>query len=259
MRLRNVALLAVFVLVVAFVNCGPEPKREPVEPAPAPRTAADILADLERERAAGHPETALPFAREVMSSYPSSPEAEKASKLIPELEAAIAAAEEAERVRAAEATAAAEAQRLADKWMYHVSEDPMSSRKSRFAAIESENTVEFDFPYQGSQHGTLTLRDHPSYGRDVIFSIERGQLLCRSYDDCQVRVRFDEGKAENWNAVGPSDNSTTSIFLRNEARFVQKLRAAKVVRIQVPVYQQGEPMFEFQVGGFDYAKYRQDK
>jgi TonB family protein len=55
--------------------------------------------------------------------------------------------------------------------------------------------------------------------------------------------------------VGPGDNSTTSIFLRNEARFIQKLRAAKVVRLQLPVYQEGEPIFEFQVGGLDYARY----
>lgn len=234
-----------------------EPAPKPVEPQPEPRTAADILADVEKERAAGRPDAALAFARELVDAHGGTPEADTAAKQLPELEAEIKAAEEAERVRAAAAVAAAEAQRLADKWSYRVNEDPMTSRKSRFASIESENTVDFDFPYQGSQRGTLTLRDHPTYGRDVIFSIERGQLLCPSYDDCQVRVRFDEGSSERWNAVGPSDNSSTSIFIRNQARFVQKLRAAKVVRLQVRIYQQGEPMFEFQVGGFDNMRYKE--
>jgi hypothetical protein len=33
------------------------------------------------------------------------------------------------------------------------------------------------------------------------------------------------------------------------------MRAAKIVRVQIPVYQEGQPIFEFHVGGFDYAKY----
>lgn len=256
MKLRNAKLLVLLLLVVTVVGCS-EPAPKPAEPEPPPRTAADILADVEKERAAGRPDAALGLARELMSTHGGTPEADTVAKQVPELEAAVKTAEEAERVRAAEAAAEAEVQRLAEKWTYRVNEDPMTSRKSRYASIESENTVEFAFPYQGSQRGTLTLRDHPTYGRDVIFSIERGQLLCQSYDDCQIRVRFDEGNPERWNAVGPSDNSNTSIFIRNQARFAQKLRAAKVVRLQVPVYQQGEPMFEFQVGGFDYVRYRE--
>jgi len=149
----------------------------------------------------------------------------------------------------------AEAKRLAEKWEYRVDEDPMTSRKSRYATIQSENTVDFGFPYSGAQHGTLMLRDHPTHGRDVMFSIERGQLQCRSYEDCSLRVRFDNGEPQRWSAVGPADNSSTLIFLRSEKAFVQKFRDAKVVRIQVPVYQEGAPIFEFHVSGFDNTKY----
>jgi hypothetical protein len=256
MKPKNVKLLGILLIAIAIVACS-EPAPRQVEPEPTPRPAADILAELEKEREAGRPDAALKLAQELMNTHGGTPEADTAVKQIPELEAAVKAAEEAERVRAAEAAAAAESQRLANKWTYRVDEDPMTSRKSRYATIESENTVTFDFPYQGAQHGRLMLRDHPTYGHDVIFSIERGQILCHSYDDCQVRVRFDEGNPERWNAAGPSDNSTTSVFIRSHSRFVQKLRAAKVVRLQIPVYQQGEPMFEFQVGGFDYARYRE--
>jgi hypothetical protein len=131
----------------------------------------------------------------------------------------------------------------------------MTSKETRTARIVSENTVNFDFPYEGAQQGTLTLRTHPTYGRDVMLSIQEGQFLCRSYEDCTIRVRFDEAQPERWRAIGPSDNSTTVLFLRNESRFVQKLRSAKIVRIQVPVYQEGEPMFEFEVGGYDHERY----
>ncbi|WP_404358508.1 hypothetical protein [Methylotuvimicrobium sp. KM1] len=167
--------------------------------------------------------------------------------------------EEEKLKHAAVAVAAAEAQRLAAKWSYQVSDDPMSSRKAKYASIISENAVSFDFPYQGLQRGKLMLRDHPTYGNNVIFSIERGQILCESYSDCTIRIRFDNGSSTRWGAVGPSDHSNTSIFLRNESGFVKKMRAAKIVRLQVPIYQEGEPIFEFHVGGYDAQKYKNGK
>lgn len=163
--------------------------------------------------------------------------------------------EEEKHLRAIEVAAAAEAQRLARKWTYRLKEDPMTSRKAKYATIESENTVSFYFPYEGSQRATLMLGDHPTYGQNVILSIERGQFLCRSYSDCQIRVRFDEDTSEPWNVVG-ADNSTTSIFLRHESEFIRKLRAAQIVHLQARTSQGREPIFEFQVGGFDYARYR---
>jgi hypothetical protein len=85
--------------------------------------------------------------------------------------------------------------------------------------------------------------------------IEEGQILCPSYDNCTIRVRFDDGPAERWIGVGPSDHSTTTVFIRNYSRFLQRMRNAKVMRIQIPVYQEGEPTFEFRVGGFDSTQY----
>jgi hypothetical protein len=223
----------------------------------SPATAAEMLALVESERAANRPSSALHQARELISAHARTPEAEAAAKLVPELETAVEAEQKAEAERAAKAAAEEEARRLAAKWRYHVDTDPMTSKKARYASIDSENTLNFDFPYQGEQHGTLTLRDHPIHGRDVMIHIDKGQILCQSYQDCTIRVRFDEGSPQRWSAVGPADNSSTVIFLRNEGGFIQRLRAAKVVRIQIPVYQEGEPMLEFHIGGFDYSKFRE--
>lgn len=165
---------------------------------------------------------------------------------------------EEQRIREQEeARAETERRRLARKWSYHKSVDPMTSAATRTANIASENAVNFGFPYQGAQHGTLIIRDHPSHGKDVILKIERGQILCQSYQDCEIRIRFDEGSATTWRAVGPSDNSSTTIFLRNQATFRQRMRSAKVVRIQAPIYEEGIPIFEFQVGGFDQRRFSQ--
>lgn len=145
------------------------------------------------------------------------------------------------------------------QWIYSQSEDPMSKGITYHAQTLSTNTVNFDFPYAGSQHARLTLRDDPRYGKDLIFNIEKGQLLCHSYEDCTVLVRFDDDKATNYSAVGAADNSTETIFIRNYGRFVEKMLKAKRVRISMNIYQEGAPIFEFDVSGFDQNKFRPKK
>lgn len=167
----------------------------------------------------------------------------------------LAAKQRADEARIREQAEAAERQADAGKWSYYSDTDPMAGRPAHTASIQSENAVDFGFPYQGSQHATLTLRNHPSYGHDVFLRLEQGQILCPSYEDCTVRVRFDDGPAERWTGVGPSDNSTTTVFIRNYSRFLQRMRNSRVVRIQIEVYQEGAPVFEFRVGGFDGARY----
>lgn len=145
------------------------------------------------------------------------------------------------------------------QWIYSQSEDLMSKGITYHAQVLSTNTVNFDFPYAGSQHARLTLRDDPRYGKDLIFNIEKGQILCNSYEDCTVLVRFDDDKATNYSAVGAADNSTETVFIRNYGRFVEKMLKAKRVRISMNIYQEGAPVFEFDVSDFDRNKFRPKK
>lgn len=145
------------------------------------------------------------------------------------------------------------------QWFYSDSADAMGKGAIHNAQVISSNTVDFSFPYTGTQHATLSLRTHPRYGKDIIFSIEKGQILCNSYEDCNVLVRFDDQPPTNYSAVGPADNSTTSIFIHNYDRFIGKVLKAKKVRISVNIYQQGAPVFEFDVSGFDKSKYKPTK
>lgn len=140
-------------------------------------------------------------------------------------------------------------------WLYSQSDDPMSKGKAYYATVKSSNTVEFDFPYQGTQNGELTLRTNPRHGKDVIFTIERGQVLCSSYSGCTVLVRFDEEDSVSYSASGSADNSTETLFIRNYGRFVEKMMKAKRVRISVNIYKEGSPIFDFDVSGFNVGRY----
>lgn len=145
------------------------------------------------------------------------------------------------------------------QWNYREDKDPMGKGAAYFASVSSTNTVNFGFPYSGPQHGTLTLRTHPRYGKDVILSIERGQFLCTSFEACTVLVRFDDSAASNYSAIGAADNSTETVFIRGYSRFLSRMEKSKRVRISANVYQEGAPVFEFDVSGFDPHKYKPSK
>ncbi|XHR27984.1 MAG: hypothetical protein ACFUZC_18895 [Chthoniobacteraceae bacterium] len=144
-------------------------------------------------------------------------------------------------------------------WSYRHSDYAMSKGRVHQAITDSKNTVNFRFPYEGSQRGTLILRTHPKFGKDVILGIEQGQFLVRGYEDTKALVRFDDGDPINFRVVGAEDHSTTEAFFRDYQGFVDKMLKAKRVRISVPVYQQGSPVFEFDVSGFDIDAYSEKK
>ena len=175
-------------------------------------------------------------ANNLINQASGSAEAEAAKKLLPEL----LKAQEDERSRG--------------NWYYSASDDPMSGRKTFTARLESDNTLNFDFPYQGAQHGTLTLRRHPKWGNDVILSIEKGQILCHSFSSCPISVRFDEAAATTYSGTEPSDNSSDTAFIPAYSKFSEKMKTAKRVRIQFNVYQEGAVVLDFNVKGFDSSK-----
>jgi hypothetical protein len=146
-----------------------------------------------------------------------------------------------------------------ENWSYKHSDYEMSKGRIHWAFTDSTNTVNFRFPYSSPQHGTLILRIHPKSGKNVALLIEQGQLLVRSYEDSYALVRFDDGDPINFRVVGAEDHSTTEAFFRDYQGFVNKMLKAKRVRISVPVYREGSPVFEFDVSGFDTDAYLEKK
>lgn len=142
------------------------------------------------------------------------------------------------------------------QWRYDVAEQQMTGGKRTTATVDSTNTVDFGFPYNGSQNARLTLRTDPQYGKDVIFGLEKGQILCSSYEGCAVQVRFDEEKPVNFAATAAADHSSNIVFIDDYPRFLAKMRKAKRVRLSVNIYQQGRPVFEFDVSGFNFDRYQ---
>jgi hypothetical protein len=150
--------------------------------------------------------------------------------------------------------AAAEAAKNAPKWYYNTFNDTATGKQSKNATVKSENSMNFGFPYSGTQYGTFTVRNHPRFGVDAFLQIDQGQLLCDSYSNTTVLVRFDNGPATRYGCNSAADHSSDIVFIRNVAGLEAGIKNAKKMYVTVSVYQEGSRTWEFNVKGYDRTK-----
>ena len=132
----------------------------------------------------------------------------------------------------------------ATEWRYEEVTDGMTDSTMRMASIVSGNSLSLDFPYQGNNPGTITVRRHPRHGLDVMVSIRKGQILCQ-VTGCMVNIRFDDDKSTSFRANGPADHSSEVVFLEGASSFIARAKRAKRIRVLLPLYQAGEQLLEF--------------
>lgn len=137
------------------------------------------------------------------------------------------------------------------KWQYEQSEDKMRNAVSRFASLESNNQVDFDFPYNGGSSAEIVLQNSPRYGKAIRLQVNKGQFLCH-YDGCTINVKFDDHPVQTFPAGEPSDGSSNFVFIRNDAQFLRTLRKAKTVTIEAQFYREGIQQFQFSPTGLEW-------
>lgn len=235
-----VALFALF----AVISCwNAVTESEPQDRSPKPSQPDTNAAEKARivQSAIDMDDEALPADIRLLSAtrameHPDPATKERATRLAEELR---------EQVRLAS---------VGKQWSYSRHKDPMTGGDSVQAAVHSTNAHDLGFPYSGVQRARLVVRRHPQHGSDIIFSIERGQLLCSTYGDCPVRLRFDEAAPRTLKGNEPADHSTETIFIPGYRDFVTRLSKAKTLLVEINVYQRGAPTWEFDVEGFDPEK-----
>lgn len=132
-------------------------------------------------------------------------------------------------------------------WVYGDHKDAMTSKASYYAILDSSNSLNLDFPYRGHNYGHLQVRKHPQYGLDVIFRIDKGQILCSSYNGCPIEVRFDDAPPMRFEGTEPADNSSDTVFIKGATRFIAAAKKAKRILVRVNIYHSGAPVLEFYV------------
>ncbi|WP_312594206.1 hypothetical protein [Stutzerimonas nitrititolerans] len=136
-------------------------------------------------------------------------------------------------------------------WNYSDDEDQMSGKPVKRAYVSSINTVNFGFPYAGSQRATLSLRKHPRWGSSAYMRIEKGQFIC-NYSNCYMTVRFDSGKSQRYFGSEPESNDSTIIFINDYKGLVAQAKRSKKLFIEANFYQEGSRVFEFDISELDW-------
>ena len=143
--------------------------------------------------------------------------------------------------------ASAEA-KSATKWEYSESKDEMRGTTAKTASLTSDNTVDLQFPY-GEVHGELWIRRRPEDGLNVAFQVEKGQVLCHSFTESYISMKFDDGPIQKFRCTGSSDGSTETAFIEDEGRALAALKRSKRAVVEAEFFQQGRQQFVFETAG----------
>ena len=124
----------------------------------------------------------------------------------------------------------------------------MTSSKNVWASILSDNSIDLDPPYH-SANAKITVRYMKKFGGyDAIISITDGQIYGNEYSNNNyILARFDNGQPIKYWFNEPSDGSSESIFIRRTSDFIAHCKKAKDIKIEIPIYEGGRPVFEFHV------------
>jgi len=129
-------------------------------------------------------------------------------------------------------------------WISNTRKDQLTDEVINISSLQSANTVNLKFPYDGEQRATLSLVEQAGKV-DVIFQIEKGQLFpgTLAIGTTRANIRIDD-KSINSIVRGSSGYATELCFLMaEELPFL--IRNGNEMRIEVELFQESNMVFVF--------------
>lgn len=141
-------------------------------------------------------------------------------------------------------------------WSYSNYTDEMTSETGYEAIIESDNTIEQEFPY-GKTSAYLRIVKQGNKNT-VLFNISDGQIMgdyTANGHVIPVEIRFDSNKAKTYSFYGSSDNDPKWAILQGAAakEIINKLKSTLKTSIRVTLYQAGSPTFKFNTNNLKWT------
>ncbi|WP_417878592.1 hypothetical protein [Vibrio sp.] len=150
-------------------------------------------------------------------------------------------------------------------WHTSFKNDEMRGTAQKFVQTESDNAVDFDFPYNGGSKMAIILRSVKTELKqgqkpealpltEAVIIVSKGQFSCNSYNDCHVSVKFDDGKIQKYSMSGAADGSSDVIFFDNSASFIKNVKTHKRLILEADFFQAGAKQFKFDLTGVSAEK-----
>lgn len=153
----------------------------------------------------------------------------------------------------------------ASNWDTSYSTDEMRGTAQKFVQTDSDNNVDFDFPYNGGSGLGLMLRSKKTQLKDgqsaeglklseAAIVISKGQFNCNSFDDCHISAKFDDGKIQKF-AMSPAKGGRADVlFFDNPKPFIDNVKSHKRLIIEADFYNSGPKQFKFDLSGAEPPK-----
>ena len=148
---------------------------------------------------------------------------------------------------------------IQSEWTYKMDSDEMTTQEIQYAFNTSLNTVNFKFPYDGGSKLKLILRDKYAYEqfkneKSAILHISKGQFNHNVNGNITAKMSFD-GKIVQFNCLASDTSDFDILFISNYKKFFNNLKDTKILKIELPFYQEGNKVFTFDVSNLDCEEY----
>lgn len=159
----------------------------------------------------------------------------------------------AKSVENAQEEPAAEAKEPESEWTYSTEKDEMRGAESRFAELDATNTINLDFPY-GEQRGRIVVRQSAQFGFDIMVGVPSGQIMCNSFSNSHVNVKFDDGPIQRYGCTDASDGTSNMIFIQGAKGFLSRLKKSKKAVVEAEFFHNGMQQMTFNTANLKWGE-----
>ena len=228
-------------IVLLLAACQPQ-AADPSELSPAQKTEASaLLRDYEAARAGGNWTVAEGLAERLRKKFPDSEQTGSVATSVAEVRT--------------KADAQRDAHRLEGLWTYQAI--AVGKGVQRSASIDSRTVPVDEGEPAPAADAQLILRDHPAWGRSGYLLLAETDFRCGK--PCRLTLRFDDGPESGWAGKQADSGKGPALFVEDEARFLDALSKAKLVRLVLPPGSGRIASLSFETAGFRRERYERGK
>lgn len=115
------------------------------------------------------------------------------------------------------------------------------------ASIPATRLLYFSFPHNGGSVVTLTIRRRNDETH-VYLSVSKGQFN-NSFQGGKARIRFDDHPAVAYSFSAAANGTANTIFFDATQALIAKMKAARMMYVEVGFASQGQQAVAFTVAG----------
>ncbi|SSY81058.1 hypothetical protein [Alysiella crassa] len=140
-------------------------------------------------------------------------------------------------------------------WNYTTSNDEMRGTSNESAGISSLNEENLEFPYGRTRLAFVI--SNKGQGGVGFFTSTNAQFKCNDefkngHAVCKIAVKFDNNPIEYIDVIKKMDSDILVMDDSYSATFINNVRSAKKLMVEVPIFQNGSKQFSFDINGFKW-------